>query len=79
MGQGEKVENVAVLLPASRTDQGWNQQAADSMMAVQKELGFNFEVAENLGYDDITPVLRTWPSGLRPADLPRPLWTFPDL
>lgn len=58
MGQGEKVENVAVLLPASRTDQGWNQQAADSMMAVQKELGFNLEVAENLGYDDITPVLR---------------------
>jgi simple sugar transport system substrate-binding protein len=57
-GQGEKVANVAVLLPASRTDQGWNQQAAEAMAAVQKERGFTLEVAENLGYDDITPVLR---------------------
>ncbi|GIK39121.1 MAG: BMP family ABC transporter substrate-binding protein [Chloroflexota bacterium] len=57
-GASEKAANVAVLLPASRTDQGWNQQAADAMAAVQKERGFNLEVAENLGYDDITPVLR---------------------
>jgi simple sugar transport system substrate-binding protein len=57
-GQGEKVENVAVLLPASRTDQGWNQQAADSMVVAQKKLGFTLEIAENLGYDDISPVLR---------------------
>jgi simple sugar transport system substrate-binding protein len=57
-GSGETVENVAVLLPASRTDQGWNQQAAEAMTAVQQERGFNLEVAENLGYDDITPVLR---------------------
>ncbi len=56
--QSKKVENVAVLLPASRTDQGWNQQAAEAMTAVQKERGFKLEVAENLGYDDITPVLR---------------------
>jgi basic membrane protein A len=55
---GKKVENVAVLLPASRTDQGWNQQAADAMAAVQKKLGFTLEIAENLGYDDISPVLR---------------------
>lgn len=57
-GQGEKAAKVAVLLPASRTDQGWNQQAAEAMAAVQKERGFTLEVAENLGYDDITPVLR---------------------
>lgn len=55
---GTKVEKVAVLLPASQTDQGWNQQAADAMTQVQQKLGFELEVAENLGYDDITPVLR---------------------
>jgi simple sugar transport system substrate-binding protein len=57
-GTGAKVEKVAVLLPASQTDQGWNQQAADAMTQVQQKLGFELEVAENLGYDDITPVLR---------------------
>ncbi len=55
---GQTVANVAVLLPASRTDQGWNQQAADSMAVVEKKRGFKLEVAENLGYEDITPVLR---------------------
>lgn len=54
----QKVANVAVLLPASRTDQGWNQQAADSMAVVEQKRGFKLEVAENLGYEDITPVLR---------------------
>jgi simple sugar transport system substrate-binding protein len=54
----EAVERVAVLLPASQTDQGWNQQAADSMSQVLDQRGgFEFEIAENLGYGDITPVL----------------------
>ncbi len=58
-GEAATVEQVAVLLPASQTDQGWNQQAADSMTAVQQERGdFELEIAENLGYGDITPVLR---------------------
>lgn len=55
---GEEVETVAVLLPASQTDHGWNQQAADSMTVVAEERGFSLEVAENLGYGDISPVLR---------------------
>jgi simple sugar transport system substrate-binding protein len=54
---GEKVEKVAVLLPASQTDHGWNQQAADGMSEVAARRGFEVEVAENLGYEDITPVL----------------------
>jgi simple sugar transport system substrate-binding protein len=58
-GEAGAVEQVAVLLPASQTDQGWNQQAADSMTAVEESRGgFTLEVAENLGYGDITPVLR---------------------
>lgn len=53
------VEQVALLLPASRTDQGWNQQAADAISKVEEQAaGLSVEVAENLGYDDITPVLR---------------------
>lgn len=58
VAQGKKIEKVAVLLPASRTDQGWNQQAADAMAVVEQKRGFKLEVAENLGYEDITPVLR---------------------
>lgn len=57
-GSTGAVKNVALLLPASRTDQGWNQQATDSITTVAKKHGFKLEVAENLGYDDITPVLR---------------------
>jgi simple sugar transport system substrate-binding protein len=49
---------VAVLLPASQTDHGWNQQAADGMSEVAEERGFTLEIAENLGYGDISPVLR---------------------
>ena len=58
-GAGTPVEQVALLLPASRTDQGWNQQAADAISKVEQQVvGVSVEVAENLGYDDITPVLR---------------------
>lgn len=58
-GEAVTVEQVAVLLPASQTDQGWNQQAADGMIQVVEERGsIELEIAENLGYGDITPVLR---------------------
>lgn len=55
---GGKVKKVAVLLPASQTDHGWNQQAADSMKKMADKYGFELEIAENLGYGDISPVLR---------------------
>ena len=55
---GKSVDKVAVLLPASQTDHGWNQQAADGMAQVAAEHGLELEVAENLGYEDISPVLR---------------------
>ncbi|MCZ7575005.1 MAG: BMP family protein [Ardenticatenaceae bacterium] len=58
MSGGAKLAKVAVVLPASRTDHGWNEQAADSMTAVAKQRGLTQEVAENQGYGDITPVLR---------------------
>ena len=45
-------------VPASRTNQGWDQQAADAVDAVAKDEGIKAVVAENGGYDDITPALK---------------------
>ena len=62
-GAGKKVTKVAVVTPASRTNQGWDQQAADGMEAVGKERGIDVEIAENAGYDDITPILKDLADG----------------
>ena len=60
---GATVEQIAVVTPASRTNQGWDQQAADGVEAVAKEAGIEAVVAENAGYDDITPVLKDLAAG----------------
>jgi len=52
------IDRVALVTPASRTNQGWDQQAADAIEAVAAELGIAVEVAESAGYDDITPILQ---------------------
>ncbi|MDQ3044550.1 MAG: BMP family ABC transporter substrate-binding protein, partial [Chloroflexota bacterium] len=57
------VTRVAIVAPASRTDQGWNQQATEHINLVGEEHGFEVEVAENAGYDDITPILRDLADG----------------
>jgi len=49
---------VAVVLPASGTDQGWNQQGADSLRKLKDKWHLTIEVAENQGYGDIKPVIR---------------------
>ncbi|MGH2530729.1 MAG: BMP family protein [Thermomicrobiales bacterium] len=54
---GEPVTTVALITPDSRTNQGWDQQAADAIEAVAEERGIEAAVVENAGYDDITPVL----------------------
>lgn len=56
--QSAEVDRVAIVTPASRTNQGWDQQGVDNLGLVGEELGFEVEVAENAGYDDITPILR---------------------
>ena len=53
-----EIDQVAVITPASRTNQGWDQQAADALDAVAQEEGIQAVVAENAGYEDITPILR---------------------
>ncbi len=49
---------VAIILPASRADQGWNQQGADSLESLKKKWSLRTEIAENQGYGDIKPVIR---------------------
>src|SRR5688572_25524584 len=55
--QGVEIETVALVTPASRTNLGWDQQAADGIEAVADELEIESIVQENGGYDDITPIL----------------------
>jgi simple sugar transport system substrate-binding protein len=62
-GEGASVDKIAVVVPASRTNQGWDQQAADAVEAVAAEHGIEAEVAENAGYEDITPILRDVAAG----------------
>lgn len=57
LAQGTEIDRVAIVTPASRTNQGWDQQGVDHLVAVGDELGIDVEVAENAGYDDITPIL----------------------
>src|ERR687898_150133 len=62
-GAGATIDQLAVVTPASRTNQGWDQQAADAVEAVAQEAGIDAVVAENAGYEDITPVLRDLAAG----------------
>jgi basic membrane protein A and related proteins len=55
--EGEEVTDVALITPSSRTNLGWDQQAADAIDEVAEELGITAHVQENAGYDDITPAL----------------------
>ncbi len=57
------IEKVALVTPSSRTNYGWDQQAADNIDAVGQEYGLEVEVVENGGYEDITPVLRDLADG----------------
>lgn len=60
---GAEVSQIAVVSPGPRTNQGWDQQAADAVDAVAGEEGIDAVVAENGGYDDITPILRDLQAG----------------
>ena len=51
------VTHVSIVTPASRTNQGWDQQGVDNLVAVGEALDIDVDVVENAGYDDITPIL----------------------
>jgi basic membrane protein A len=60
---GAAIEQLVVVTPSSRTNQGWDQQAADAVESVAAEAGIEPVVAENAGYEDITPILRDLAAG----------------
>lgn len=54
----QDVDMVSIVTPASRTNQAWDQQGVDNLEAVGEEMNFEVAVAENAGYQDITPILQ---------------------
>jgi basic membrane protein A len=54
----QEVELVSIVTPASRTNQAWDQQGVDNLVATGEEMGFDVAVTENAGYEDITPILQ---------------------
>lgn len=57
------VDQVALVTPADRTNQGWDQQAADGIEAVATRLGITADVVDNAGYEDPGPILRDLAAG----------------
>lgn len=58
-GSGDApISKFAVVTPEKGNDFGWNQQAVEGSQAVGDELGIEVEVADNSGYEDVTPILR---------------------
>jgi basic membrane protein A and related proteins len=51
------ISAAALITPGARTNLGWDQQGADGLDAAAERLGVESIVAENAGYDDITPGL----------------------
>jgi simple sugar transport system substrate-binding protein len=57
-GPRVRVQRVAVIVPASKTDYGWNQAMPDAVEEVAPRMNKLYEIAENAGYRDIRPILR---------------------
>jgi basic membrane protein A and related proteins len=62
-GEAADLNQIVVVTPGSKTNQGWDQQAADALVAIAEENGIEGVVAENGGYDDITPLLKDLEAG----------------
>jgi basic membrane protein A and related proteins len=57
-GGGAAISKMAIVAPAKSNDYGWNQQGVEGAEKVANELGIELEVADNSGYEDISPILR---------------------
>lgn len=53
-----ELKAIAIMAPEAATDFGWNQQGVTAARAAGKQAGVEVMVAENLGYDDVRPVMR---------------------
>jgi simple sugar transport system substrate-binding protein len=61
--QEKKVANFAIVAPEKGSDYGWNQQSVEAAQAIADERGLEVEVADNSGYEDVTPILRELATG----------------
>jgi basic membrane protein A and related proteins len=58
-GGGEAaISSFAIVAPEKGNDYGWNQQGVEGAETVANDLGIDLEVADNAGYEDISPILR---------------------
>jgi basic membrane protein A and related proteins len=53
-----KVANFAIVTPEKGSDYGWNQQSIAAARKIAKDRGVQVNVADNSGYEDVTPILR---------------------
>lgn len=59
----KKVSNFAIVTPEKGSDYGWNQQSIEAANKIADERGLTVEVADNSGYEDVTPILRELATG----------------
>jgi simple sugar transport system substrate-binding protein len=58
-GSGDApISQFAIVAPEKGNDYGWNQQGVEAAEQVAGDLGIEVEVADNAGYEDISPILR---------------------
>jgi basic membrane protein A len=53
-----KVANFAIVTPEKGSDYGWNQQSIQAARKIASDRGIEVNVADNSGYEDVTPILR---------------------
>jgi basic membrane protein A len=61
--QETKVSNFAIVTPEKGSDYGWNQQSIEAANKIADDRGIQVEVADNSGYEDVTPILRELATG----------------
>jgi simple sugar transport system substrate-binding protein len=59
----KKVANFAIVTPEKGSDYGWNQQSIEAAKKIASDRGVKVEVADNSGYEDVTPILRELATG----------------
>ncbi len=52
------IASFAIVTPEKGSDYGWNQQSIEAAQKIATDRGIKVNVADNSGYEDVTPVLR---------------------
>ena len=58
-----QVSKFAIVTPEKGSDYGWNQQSIEAANKIADDRGIEVEVADNSGYEDVTPILRELATG----------------